>query len=179
MKFLAKRVRLGIVLLAALMLTVLFSGTAAAQTRYIVKSGDTLSSIAWTFGVPMACIANANGIADTSRLQAGRSLYIPDAAECGTSMWGIGGGPQNVNYYPGYPYNPPTYYPAYSYYYHPAYYPPAGYRSDCYHRVAIGENLFRIALRYGTSYWALAQANGLYNPNYIYAGQILRIPGCN
>ena len=40
-----------------------------------------------------------------------------------------------------------------------------------------GENLFRIALRYGTTYQALAAANGIANPNQVYAGQRLVIPG--
>jgi LysM repeat protein len=39
-----------------------------------------------------------------------------------------------------------------------------------------GENLFRIALRYGTTYQALAAANGIANPNQVYAGQKLVIP---
>ena len=40
-----------------------------------------------------------------------------------------------------------------------------------------GENLYRIALRYGTTYQALAAANGIANPNQVYAGQRLVIPG--
>ncbi len=45
------------------------------------------------------------------------------------------------------------------------------------HVVQRGENLFRIALRYGLSYQALAAANGIVNPNHVYVGQRLRIPG--
>jgi len=44
------------------------------------------------------------------------------------------------------------------------------------HTVQSGETLYRIALNYGTSVWAIAQANGIVNPNYIYAGQRLAIP---
>ena len=39
-----------------------------------------------------------------------------------------------------------------------------------------GETLFRIAVRYGTSTAALAQANGIANANFVYAGQTLTIP---
>jgi putative chitinase len=46
------------------------------------------------------------------------------------------------------------------------------------HIVRWGENLFRIALRYGTTVEAIASANGIVNPNCIYAGQRLIIPGC-
>ncbi len=44
------------------------------------------------------------------------------------------------------------------------------------HVVRWGENLTLIARRYGVSASAIAQANGLWNPNYIYAGQRLVIP---
>ena len=45
------------------------------------------------------------------------------------------------------------------------------------HVVRPGENLFRIALRYGMTVRALAAANGITNPSFIYVGQRLRIPG--
>jgi len=49
----------------------------------------------------------------------------------------------------------------------------------CYYRVAWGDTLYSIAWRYGTTWYALAQANNIWNPNYIYAGMVLRIPYCN
>jgi LysM repeat protein len=42
--------------------------------------------------------------------------------------------------------------------------------------VRSGENLSYIAARYGTTVRAIARANGLRNPNRIYAGQKLVIP---
>jgi LysM repeat protein len=45
------------------------------------------------------------------------------------------------------------------------------------HVVATGENLFRIAMRYGLTTAQLAAANGIVNPNSVYVGQVLRIPG--
>jgi len=45
------------------------------------------------------------------------------------------------------------------------------------HIVQRGENLFRIALRYGMTHQALAAANGIANSNNVYAGQRLVIPG--
>lgn len=52
--------------------------------------------------------------------------------------------------------------------------PPSGY--PVYHVVQWGENLTRIARRYGTTVWAIAQANGIWNIDYIRAGQVLWIP---
>ncbi len=43
--------------------------------------------------------------------------------------------------------------------------------------VARGETLTSIAARYGVSVRALAAANGITDPNTIYAGQRLVIPG--
>lgn len=45
------------------------------------------------------------------------------------------------------------------------------------HTVQAGENLFRIALEYGVTVKALADLNGLYNPDQVVAGQKLAIPG--
>jgi LysM repeat protein len=45
------------------------------------------------------------------------------------------------------------------------------------HVVQPGENLFRIALKYGTTWPVLAAANNITNPNLIYVGQVLIIPG--
>jgi LysM repeat protein len=45
-----------------------------------------------------------------------------------------------------------------------------------WHTVARGETLFSIGRLYGVSPWAIASANGLANPNRIYAGQCLWIP---
>jgi LysM repeat protein len=44
------------------------------------------------------------------------------------------------------------------------------------HVVQPGETLFSIALRYGVSVQAIALANNLPNPNFIYPGQVLIIP---
>jgi LysM repeat protein len=39
-----------------------------------------------------------------------------------------------------------------------------------------GDTLAAIALRFGTTWQAIAMANALANPNVIFVGQILRIP---
>jgi len=57
----------------------------------------------------------------------------------------------------------------------PAYTPVATAQS--YHVVAPGENLFRVALRYGLSVQALATANHIANASQVYVGQRLLIPG--
>jgi len=45
------------------------------------------------------------------------------------------------------------------------------------HTVAAGENLYRIGLKYGISWVAIANANNLANPNILSVGQVLNLPG--
>jgi hypothetical protein len=69
-------------------------------------------------------------------------------------------------YYPPPPvYTPPP----------PVYYPPPVYGQRTY-VVQFGDNLFRIARRFGVDVYTLAQVNGIYDLNRVYAGQVLIIP---
>lgn len=43
--------------------------------------------------------------------------------------------------------------------------------------VKSGDTLSDIAAKYGTTYQSLAQANGISNPDFIYPGQVIKIPG--
>ncbi|HZK67811.1 MAG TPA: N-acetylmuramoyl-L-alanine amidase [Chloroflexota bacterium] len=52
----------------------------ASGARYTVKAGDTLFSIARSFGVSSASIQEANGITDPSLVKVGQLLVIPGAA---------------------------------------------------------------------------------------------------
>lgn len=54
---------------------------------------------------------------------------------------------------------------------------PAHAQGQTVHVVKLGETMYGIAGLYGTSVQAIANANGIVNPNYIYAGQRLVIPG--
>jgi LysM repeat protein len=49
---------------------------------------------------------------------------------------------------------------------------------SCQHTVVTGDNLFRIALRYGSTVEAIAAANGITNVSLIRVGQVLTIPNC-
>jgi lipoprotein-anchoring transpeptidase ErfK/SrfK len=55
--------------------------------------------------------------------------------------------------------------------------PPAAAAQGQVHIVQPGETLSSIAARYGTSIQAFVQANGLSNPNFVWVGQRLTIPG--
>jgi len=143
-----------LVVFAALLLTAASPGqaVAAAPAAYhVVAPGETLSSIAARYGVSTWSLANANGIWNWNYVYVGQVLVVP---------------------YGGYPYYTRYYYPPY-----PGYYPRPTY--GCYYWVRYGDTMSSIAARYGTNPWTLARANGIYNLNWIYAGQRLLIPGCN
>lgn len=48
--------------------------------------------------------------------------------------------------------------------------------ASAFYVIQPGENLFRVALRYGISPAELMSINGIENPGQVYAGQVLRIP---
>lgn len=45
---------------------------------YVIRSGDTLSALAQRFGTTVAALAQANGIANPDRIQAGATIRVPD-----------------------------------------------------------------------------------------------------
>lgn len=141
---------LSIVVVSVILLTAAapHTATAAGPMYHVVRPGQTLSGIAWMYGVSAWSVANANGIWNWNYVYVGQMLVIP-----------YGGYP---NYYPQ-PVN--NYYPRSTY--------------GCYYWVRYGDNMIAIARRFGGDPWAIARANGIYNLNWIYAGQRLLIPGCN
>jgi LysM repeat protein len=53
------------------------AGVAGPFLAYQVKSGDTLRSISTTYGVSIAVIAKASGVANPNQLKIGQVLTIP------------------------------------------------------------------------------------------------------
>jgi LysM repeat protein len=142
-------------LFVKLLLVVLLLATVAsvyAQTTYTIQRGDTLYSIATRFGVTVQAIAAANNIVNPNLIYAGQVLVIPDGSSGG------GDAPAPA------PPSPPA----------PAPNPPP---SSGTYVVKPGDTLFRIAVLHGVTMAAIVQANGIANPNIIYAGQVLTIPG--
>ena len=54
---------------------------------------------------------------------------------------------------------------------------PNEWTTVCHHIVQPGETVYCIARGYLVSPWAIATHNGISNPNVIYPGQVLAIPG--
>lgn len=123
------------------------ASASAGAAVHIVRPGEHLTGIARQHGTSVAVLAAANRLANPSYIRVGQRLVIPSAAA------------SVVQPAPAAPVMaaPPT----------------ASSRS---HRVAAGEYLIGIARRYGTSVQAIMAANGMSNPSFIRAGDVLRIP---
>ena len=114
-----------------------------------MQPGETLYCIGRAYGVDPYAIASRNGILNPSLIYAGKVLAIPNVPRV------LPAGRTCPRQFDG---DEPS--------------------SDCrwYHTIVWGENLYRISLRYGVSMWAIAEANSIFNLNYIRAGQVLCIP---
>lgn len=177
----------------------------AGDGYHLVAPGDTLFSIALRYGTTVDTVANANGMAYPYILSIGQQLIIPGGSPnnayngYGNAAPGYPQAPANdyYNQQPAYPQQQPyaqqqpygqqpydqqqpyaQQQPGGNDYYsqpqdNNVYAAPGGAGT---HTVAPGETLYSIALRYGTSAEAVANANGLYNPNQIYVGQVLYLP---
>ncbi|MBN1890758.1 MAG: LysM peptidoglycan-binding domain-containing protein [Thermoflexales bacterium] len=115
---------------------------------HTVEEGDTAFSIARRYNVSVEALCAANGITDPSLITVGQQLLIPTS-----------GAPE------------PAVTPATAE--DPA--PLAAYST--LHIVQAGENLYRLALRYGTTIEAIMTANALADERMIIVGQELVIPG--
>lgn len=186
-------------LVVAGMIAVLLLSVAAlpaeAQTQvHVVRRGETLTAIASRYGTTPQAIVRLNGLANANYIYAGQRLKISGgsspaantagaytvrpgdtlasiAARHGTTVNALvrANGLANPNrIYPGQRLilsggsassgSAPTTGTAGTY------------------TVRAGDTLASIAYRHGTTVWAIANANGLANPNYLYPGQKLRIP---
>jgi len=123
--------------------------TATCGQTYTVCSGDTLSGIAYRFGVTVNALMQANGILNPHRIYPGQQLSIPSC-------------PAPPPVHPPYP-KPP----------HPAH--PVACKA--WYIVKPGDTLAKIAWKYKTSTWKLANVNNIPNPNVIHVGKKLCIPG--
>ena len=122
---------------------------------HVVLAGENLTRLARKYETTIAAIAAANAITNPSRIYPGQRLRIPGAP-------------------------PPASAPAVP---APAAAPAAATAPretpTATHVVARGENLTRIARRYGSTVAAIAAANRIGDPSRIFAGQRLTIPAAS
>ncbi len=121
--------------------------SSGVEGNYTVQAGDTLGSIAATYGTSVQAIMDASGLTDANYIYVGQQLVVPGAGgvvQAASAPAGDSGGGGAA---------------------------PAGQS----YVVASGDTLGSIASDFGTSVDALVSANGLSDPNYLYVGQELTI----
>jgi LysM repeat protein len=138
---------------ALIVMLIATSGFVYADTTHTIQRGDTLYGIALRYGTTVQAIVNANGLANPNLIYAGQTLIIPDGSDFGT----------------GGPIQPPAPSPSSD----PSPLPTGGST----YTIQRGDTLSIIAAKHGVTVAALIQANSLANPNLIFAGQTLVIPG--
>lgn len=126
------------------------TATPVTGGTYIVQPGDNLFRIALRNGLSTQALAEANGITNPALIYVGQVLVIPGAGA------------------PARPTATPL--PA------PTTTPTAPDETSIY-VVQPGDTLYRIALRQGTTTAELVRLNSISNPNLIYIGQRLTVPG--
>ncbi|WP_119065432.1 LysM peptidoglycan-binding domain-containing protein [Aggregatilinea lenta] len=131
------------------------SGGFSSTVTYVVQRGDTVSALAAQYGSTVAAIVQANSLSNSALIYVGQTLIIPVTS------------PYTV---------PPTFTPA-PIYGQPGAQPTAVASVGGTYTVAYGDTLTSIAARYNTTAAVLAQLNNIVNPNLIYSGQVLSIPG--
>jgi LysM repeat protein len=132
------------------------------EQTYVVQPGDTLFRISLRFNTTVPAIAQLNGISNPNLIFVGQRLRIPAP----------GTNPPPTTPPTTSPTAPPLTTPP------PTTPPPGGGTPPPTgtYTVQPGDTLFRIAVRFGTTPQAIAQANGIVNINRIFVGQVLRIP---
>ncbi|ATB44222.1 murein transglycosylase [Cystobacter fuscus] len=164
------------------------------MSTYSVRSGDTLSAIAQRYHTTVGALAQANGIKNPNHILAGQKLTVPGGGSApssgsgsytvrsGDTLSGIAqrhgttvsalaqaNGIKNPDLIQvGQKLSIPGKGGASA--------PSAPSSGSGSYTVRSGDTLSGIAQRYGTTVSALAQANGIKNPNLIQVGQKLRVP---
>ncbi len=146
-----RQLMIALVALAVLLTTPMLVAAQGGQTTHTVQAGENLTRIALKYGTTVQAIVQANNITNPNLVFVGQVLTIPGASITPTLQ------PTGTIIAPTpQPTTAPT--------------------GETVHVVQPGENLFRIALKYGLSTAYLASYNGITNPNLIYVGQRIRIP---
>jgi LysM repeat protein len=132
----------------------------AQEQIHTVQAGDTLGEIAAQYGVTVDEIVAVNEIPNVDQLAIGQQLIIPvpgSVVPTSTAEVVAGETPEAQ----------------------PEATSESASAAGGTHVVQLGENLYRIGLKYGCSVDQMAAANGIVNPSRIAAGQVLQIPDCN
>ena len=127
----------------------------ANHFAHTIQFGDSMSTIASHYGISMQELMNTNAITDPNRIAYGQKLWIPDSA----ASRAVVAQPQTP---PSQPVQVDTT-------------PPSNAGREQY-IVRSGEFLSQIGNKLGMNWVAIAEVNGLANPDSLHAGMVLLVP---
>ncbi len=130
---------------------------------YTVVAGDTVSRIAQRYGSTVAAIGQVNGLSNVGLIYVGQTLIVPVRGYTQPPTFTPAPGGSLPTPTPG-PGIPPT----------PI---PTAVAGTGTYTIVRGDTLYDLARRFNTTITTLAQLNGIVNPNLIYPGQVLTVPG--
>jgi LysM repeat protein len=137
-----------------------------APVTYVLQRGDNLTHIAAQYGTSVDAILAANGISNPNRIYAGQALIIPSGdapvvaedapvAEAPVAQADTVDTTATAD----------------------AAQPTDTVEASTSYTVAPGDSAIKIARRFGIDEGTLLEANNISNPNRVYVGQVLTIPG--
>ena len=115
-------------------------------SKYTIKKGDSLNSIAAAAGVTVAQIVAANNIKDPNKIYVGQVIKIPLPSASGSTTTAKATTTTTAS------------------------------GTGKTYTVKAGDTLAAIAGKFNVTLTALEQANNITDPNKIYVGQVLKIP---
>jgi LysM repeat protein len=163
------------------------------ETVHVVQRGEHLTSIANRYGTTPQAIASANNLVNTNLIYVGQRLTIPGGGSASTqsnSYYVVNRGDTLTAIAARYGTTTQALVQANGlaspdriYVGQRLVIPGGGSMASAstgttgYYIVQRGDTVSSIAVRHGVTAWAIVQANHLANPNFIYAGQRLVVPG--
>lgn len=136
---------------------------------YVVKSGDTVTRIASSLGVPIPDLEKANGLAGNAVLQVGQVLKVPaqQIAQASSALQA-----EPVQTPPAPAATAPTAVPGQA----ATATSPAAPSTAADYTVVKGDSPYKIAKKFKITPDELMKANGITDPKKIQIGQVLKIP---
>lgn len=129
---------------------------------YVLQRGDNLTRIAAQFGTSVDAILAANAISNANRIYAGQALVIPtggsDVSVAEDAAPSVAEEPADATVANSSAATDDA-------------------QASTTYTVAPGDSAIKIARRFGVDEGDLLQANSISNPNRVYVGQVLTIPG--
>jgi LysM repeat protein len=133
------------------------------DATYVLRPGDNLTRISEKYGTTVGALLAANGLPNANRIHSGQTIVIPGSSAPSSSLAQAE--------------SPAEPAPQTAVEQEAVADAPDDAAATTIYTVKPGDSAILIARRFGVDYKELLSVNGVANPNRVYAGQTLTIPG--